>query len=158
MTVTSRRFGQATFTLAGDIDAVRDSAGVIRSRTPQARYAKASDTSLNPHGDGPFADLVVPDLPSGPGVYAVTVAGELVYVGIAKDLRERWGPRGYSRIHPRNCYVGGQSTNCKVNAALLEALLAPTLCSLWICQTVEPRKLESALIVELQPRWNSTRK
>jgi hypothetical protein len=157
MTELIRVIGGEGFRHAGRLDALRDASGAVRVVMPQAQYAKAATTRLNPHGVGPFCDLVVPRLPHEPGVYGVTIAGSLVYVGIAVDLTDRWGPRGYSRIHPRNCFVGGQSTNCKVNAALTGALQAGRGCDLWIHITDRARAIEERLIRELNPPWNSQR-
>lgn len=72
---------------------------------PRRRYYAAASTPLNRHGKGPFCRFSVAGLPAAPGVYALTVAQQLAYVGIAtKSLRERWGPRGYAEIQPRNCF------------------------------------------------------
>lgn len=88
---------------------------------PQDRYTKAATTPLNPSGAGPFCRFKVTGLPSSSGVYVVTVDGGVVYVGRAENLSERWGQRGYAPIQPRNCFVGGQSTNCKINHRVLMA-------------------------------------
>lgn len=123
---------------------------------PQDRYRDAASTPLNPHGGGPFCRFSVPGLPVAPGVYAVTVERRPVYVGIAtKSLRERWGPRGYAQIQPRNCFKGGQSTNCKVNHAILLAARRGRRIDLWVHETGTPRPLEARLIPELGPPWNN---
>lgn len=123
---------------------------------PQRRYRYAASTPLNRHGGGPFCRLSLPGLPVAPGVYAVTVAGQLVYVGIAtRSLRQRWGPSGYAQIQPRNCFIGGQSTNCKVNHRILLAARRGWRIDLWFHETANPRPLEERLIVDLGPPWNS---
>ena len=125
---------------------------------PQRRYYAADTTRLNRHGHGPFCRFSVVGLPAASGVYAVTVAQELAYVGIAtKSFAERWGPRGYAEIHPRNCFQGGQSTNCKVNHAILRATQRGLAVHLWIHRTATPRPLEKRLIAELAPPWNAQR-
>ena len=125
---------------------------------PQGRYYAAETTRLNRHGHGPFCRFSVAGLPAASGVYAVTVAQQLAYVGIAtKSLRERWGPRGYAEIQPRNCFRGGQSTNCKVNHAILRATQRGLAVHLWIHRTATPRSLETRLIAELAPPWNTQR-
>ena len=125
---------------------------------PQRRYYAAETTCLNRHGRGPFCRFSVTGLPAASGVYAVTVAQQLTYVGIAmKSLRERWGPRGYAEIQPRNCFRGGQSTNCKVNHAILRATQRGLAVHLWTYQTATPRPLEKRLIAELAPPWNAQR-
>lgn len=125
---------------------------------PQARYAKRNEKPLNRHGRGPFCRFSVPGLPTAPGLYAVTVDRQLVYVGIAsKDLRQRWSPSGYADIQPVNCFKGGQSTNCKINHAILIAARDGRVVELWIRRESRPRPLEARLIRELAPTWNDQR-
>lgn len=125
---------------------------------PQRRYYAAASTRLNRHGYGPFCRFSVVGLPAAPGVYALTVAQQLAYIGIAtKSLRERWGPRGYAEIQPRNCFRGGQSTNCKVNHAILWAAQRRLAINLWMYETAIPRPIEKRLIAELAPPWNEQR-
>ena len=125
---------------------------------PQRRYHAAASTPLNPHGSGPFCRFSVAGLPAAPGVYAVTVAQKLAYVGIAtKSLRERWGPRGYAQIQPGNCFKRGQPTNCKVNHAILLAARDGLPVRLWMHQAANPRPIEAQLIAELAPPWNAQR-
>lgn len=147
--------GGRAFGRAGAIEPVREPGGAIREEMPQGRYANTDGLGLNAHGDGPFCEFTVPGLPSAPGVYAVTVAGAVVYVGISVDIRQRWSPMGYGRISPRNCFEGGQSTNCKVNHAILLESRAGRAIELWIHETGQPRPLEAQLIRDLDPPWNA---
>ena len=124
---------------------------------PQSRYDLAKSMPLNRHGAGPFCRFALLGLPAARGVYAITVARNLVYVGIGKNLRERWGSRGYAVIHPRNCFERGQSTNCKVNHAILAAAQDGLAVDLWIHRTDDPRPLEARLIGALAPPWNDQR-
>ena len=147
--------GGRAFRRASAIEPVREPGGAIREDLPQGRYANSGGLGLNAHGGGPFCEFSVPGLPAAPGVYAVTVAGAVVYVGISVDLRQRWSPMGYGRISPRNCFEGGQSTNCKVNHAILLQARAGRGIELWIHETAEPRPLEAQLIRDLDPPWNA---
>lgn len=147
--------GGHAFRRAGAIEPVREPGGAIREDLPQERYANTGGLGLNAHGDGPFCEFSVRGLPAAPGVYAVTVAGAVVYVGISVDLRQRWSSMGYGRISPRNCFEGGQSTNCKVNHAILLQARAGRATELWIHETAEPRPLEAQLIRDLDPPWNA---
>lgn len=149
--------GGETFRLVARISPELASAGKPAEDMPQKRYYAAASSSLNRHGQGPFCRFSVAGLPAAPGVYAVTVAQALVYVGIATDLNRRWGTSGYARVQPRNCYVGGQSTNCKVNHAILLAARERLAVRLWIHRTDTPRPLEAHLIDELAPPWNDQR-
>ena len=129
--------------------------GTLRMDMPQKHYANATQKRLNRHGAGPFCRFDVTGLPDTSGIYAVTLNGRLAYVGIAvKSLKQRWGSQGYGRISPRNCYVGGQSTNCKINHAILRAVQQEQTVDLWIHETEGPRALEKHLIHELDPPWN----
>ena len=123
---------------------------------PQARYAKAKEKPLNKHGHGTFCRFHIPGLPAHPGLYAVTVDRWLAYVGIASgSLRQRWV--GYAEIQPANCYLRGQSTNCKINHAILLAVREGHVVELWIRREDNPRPLEIRLIRELGPPWNAQR-
>ena len=123
---------------------------------PQNRYSKAGGVPLNRHGAGPFCRLKLRGLPSTSGVYALTANEELKYIGIAQNLSERWGPQGYGIISPRNCYVGGQSTNCKINNRILISSLEGAQLYLWFCESSAPKPIEAQLIGVLSPAWNST--
>lgn len=57
-------------------------------------------------------------------------------------------------IAPRNCFAGGQSTNCKINGFILAEILKGNSVDLW-SWAGEPRKAaEAALISAYQPPWN----
>lgn len=146
------------FRYAGRISPEAGPDGKLIEDMPQSRYHRADSTPLNRHGDGPFCRFSVAGLPVASGVYAVTVARKLVYVGIAKkSLRERWGPRGYAHIHPKNCFKGGQPTNCKVNHAILLAAREGLAIDLWTQLAEDPRPIERRLIADLAPPWNAQR-
>lgn len=147
-------FGGQAFRFVAHIAPEIGADGELIEDAPHTRYAAANPTSLHRHGRGPFCRFHVPGLPAAPGVYAVTVARGLAYVGISTDLRRRWSPLGYARIYPRNCLKGGQSTNCKVNHAILLAARDGLRVGLWIRQTSEPRPLEARLVQGLTPPWN----
>ena len=136
------------------IEVERGSDGVPLEFMPQSKYSGADAMRLNRYGAGPFCRFTVQDLPRTSGVYALTIDGVLAYVGIAKDLARRWGPQGYGTIAPRTCYVGGQSTNCKVNNRILISACNGQRIDLWIHETFEPEPVEARLIHELSPPWN----
>jgi hypothetical protein len=147
--------GDTEFRLIGQIIVDRDAAGAPLEFMPQAAYAKAATTRLNPHGDGPFCRLRIASGIREAGLYAVVVGSEVRYIGIADDLSERWGPRGYAAIHPRNCYVGGQATNCKVNSRILGEIKIGNVPLLYFAALAEGRlALEGRLCSQLRPPWN----
>ncbi|MFK4618979.1 hypothetical protein ABIF50_002256 [Bradyrhizobium diazoefficiens] len=63
------------------------------------------------------------------GVYAYFVGDDLKYIGRCKDSMKKRINHGYGKVHPKNCYLDGQSTNCHLNA-----LIAPLResVSLWL--------------------------
>lgn len=148
------RLSDIEFEWVADVDPDRDANGRPIELMPQARYKRASSTPLNPHGSGPFCRFKVQGLPRSPGVYALLVGGRVTYVGKGQNLEERWGPRGYATISPRNCFVGGQSTNCKVNNRILQAAQRGVSISLWVHPTANPGPVEAFVIRELDPPWN----
>ena len=143
------------FTRVDSFDLERKSSGTPRKFGPQKEYSKAKTTALNPYGTGSFCRLEVKGLPAAPGVYALTVDGDVVYVGQTQNLSERWGPRGFARISPRNCYVRGQSTNCKINGSVLKAAERNSQIDLWLHETSDPKPCEVKLICGLTPPWNT---
>lgn len=114
---------------------------------------------LNPNAAGPFVRIVLSDrLPSEPGVYAVTVDDSVVYLGRSRTpLRDRWGPRGYAVIHRRNTYNDGQSTNCRINHHIGQALASGAQVALWTYVTDQPVQVEVELERALRPTWNVQR-
>lgn len=111
---------------------------------------------LNAYGDGSYCTF---RMERGPlarkkGLYCYRLKHEIVYVGRSYDPFEKRINQGYGTIHPKNCYVDGQATNCHLNA-----LIAPTLgeIALFLCPLDDNRdieRLERTLIQLLQPRWN----
>ena len=85
----------------------------------------------------------------GPGGDAVPVEERIV------NLAERWGGRGYGAISPKNCFVGGQSTNCKVNNRILQHASAGRRIELWFHSTVNMGAIEQTVISTLSPAWNA---
>jgi hypothetical protein len=138
-----------------DLAVGRDSSGNPIEESPHERFVGGATHRLHKHGIGPFCRIRVSDAPSAEGVYLVTVDGAVVYVGRCLSARERWGQQGYGLISPRNCYDGGQPTNCKVNHLILEAAKASRVIELWFRQTETGGALEAELIRTLRPAWNS---
>ncbi len=129
----------------------------IEQFEPQSRYCKAHLKQLNKHGAGPFCQFVAVGLPSKPGIYVVTVNGELRYVGKTSDLAQRWGSQGYGVISPANCYQGGQSTNCRINNEIFLAAQADQRIKVWFREEDEGEldSIERKLISDCNPRWNA---
>ena len=82
---------------------------------------------------------------------------EVMYVGTATSLRQRWGLSGYGSIQPKNCYVGGQSTNCKINGHVLSRAKTGQHLHLYFLETDDRVGIEPQLISDLSPLWNGRR-
>lgn len=150
-----RDFVGHAFDRIGAIDPERDSSGAVRKFMPQSRYRNARGLPLNGHGAGPFCRFSIARGIAVPGVYLLTLAGQPVYVGKCRDLAKRFGPQGYGTIQPKNCFVGGQSTNCKINNLILQHAKQRQQLELWFHATGEAGPVERDLIVKIRPAWNT---
>ncbi|MEK7223887.1 MAG: hypothetical protein AAB156_06395 [Pseudomonadota bacterium] len=113
---------------------------------------------LNKYGDDKYSIFRIDDeeVLDKRGIYAYTVTNELKYIGRCRDSMRKRVNQGYGKIHPKNCYVDGQATNCHLNALITTEKEAVRL---WFCELdlseIEP--VERALISEHQPPWNIQR-
>lgn len=155
---TTRIFANHVFEHLGTIDPARDGSEVILTFMPQGRYRQASQSKLHAHGAGPFCRFRIGRKRRDSGLYVLTLNDVPVYAGECVDLGKRWGPNGYGGISPRNCFQGGQPTNCRVNAAILLEALRGSRLDLWFAtfDGLRDARLaaETALIRALKPAWN----
>ena len=103
-----------------EIKPVMDENGYVRQLTPQDRYANQRCVALNKHGAGPFYKFKIPTRIRRSGVYVLTIDDEIMYVGECADLSSRFN-NGYGNISPKNCFKGGQETNCRLNNLVYSA-------------------------------------
>jgi len=150
-----REFEGYRFRLVCRIEPERDANGGIREFMPQSRYRNVKSLPLSRHGSGPFCQFRIPADLAYAGVYVLTVDGSPTYVGECIYLSERFNARGYGTIHPRNCYEGGQSTNCRVNSLILGAARAGRTVELWFHETGDRKALEQGLVGRMQTPWNA---
>lgn len=150
-----RDFAGVSFDSVATIEPERNERGQVLAFMPQNRYAKAATTPLNPHGQGPFTRFSLGSGDHRAGVYIVTLNSHPVYVGKCADFARRWGPMGYGSISPKNCYVGGQSTNCKVNNKVYLHASAGDQLNVWFRPLDDPGPLERKLVLALRPSWNA---
>ncbi len=153
MRASTRSLARHEFWLVGPLQIRRTADGELDQYT----HHFETEVRTNAHGVGPFCYMGLPAAPNAAGVYAILVGGELRYIGECQDLAGRFGPRGYGQIHPRNCHHDGQSTNCKINASVLEAAKIGLKASVWFCPCEERSALESELISHFSPLWNGRR-
>jgi hypothetical protein len=149
----THEWGGVTFTRIARLDPKRGPGGSPMEFMPQARYAKAATSVLNTHGAGPFCKFGIPWSQGEAGVYIITLDEQAVYVGECRHLAQRFN-MGYGTIQPKNCYVGGQSTNCKVNSKVLNAARAGEAPVLWFHHSDDRLRVEAQLVRVLNPVWN----
>jgi hypothetical protein len=135
------------------LEVERDSAGAVKKFMPQDRYAQAATTPLNSYGKGPFVKFKIPRALKASGVYALTVDGTIKYIGEASNLSSRFN-MGYGNISPRNCYKGGQETNCRLNNLIYHQVVDGRDTTTWFHKTVDYKKIEAELRRTQHLEWN----
>ncbi len=141
------------FTAVCELVPDRTADGAVITYLPQARYPQAATTPLHTYGRGPFCRFQIPASLTGEGVYIISCDEKPLYVGLCQNLADRFN-RGYGLISPRNCYRGGQSTNCKINSYVLRETQVGRLLRLLFMSTTRKATVERKLIAHLRPPWN----
>ncbi len=149
-----KRFGGVVFESLEAINPERNN-GKVKTYTPQVRYRNARGLRRHQYGRGRFCRFRIRFKAGLSGVYIVTVEKEVKYVGECQDLFSRFNS-GYGNISPRNCFVGGQLTNCRINKAILFTVLSGGSAYLWFhrAKKDERKMTEKKLISLLNPEWN----
>lgn len=111
---------------------------------PQRYYDNIKKLPLNRNGDGAFCKFSV-NVPAASGVYIWVVNDEIVYIGETEDFSVRFN-QGYGNISPRNCFIDGQNTNCKMNKVVMEHYEKNTPISLYIYETRNYKEIERELL------------
>ena len=111
---------------------------------------------LNRYGDLEYSvfSIANQDFHALRGVYAYQANGVVQYIGRCRDSLKKRVDQGYGKIHPKNCYIDGQATNCHLNA-LITAL--ETEITFWLHPMDngdEIERFERQLIQAHQPPWN----
>lgn len=145
-------FGGLQFTWVGNIEPVRDATGRVLTFMPQAQFNNIDNYGLHQYGRGPFCKFTV-STSLGQGVYVFAYGDKARYIGECVDLASRLN-NGYGNISPRNCFDGGQPTNCRVNSLVLMSVQQGERLTLWFHPTTERKEVEARLIRLLMPPWN----
>lgn len=116
----------------------------------------AYERFLNANGDLTYRDFSIeaPDRLDEKGLYVFLVDGEIKYIGKTTSSFGQRFNRNYGRIHPRNCYLDGQSTNCRLNHLVAEHAADVAVYLYALSDNGQIGRLEDALIAEHQPEWN----
>lgn len=123
---------------------------------PQERYENKKNHGLNKYGQGPFCKFSInKKYARKSGVYVIIIDDNIKYVGECNDFQKRFG-MGYGNISPRNCFEGGQPTNCRLNSNILKLSKIGKEIQLYFLETNDRFKIEYGLIKKFKPCWNKT--
>ncbi|MEC5325467.1 GIY-YIG nuclease family protein [Aurantimonas sp. A3-2-R12] len=153
VTVSNMEIGGHIFRHICDIEPVRNADGSVQLFAPQDRYAKKDAYPLNRYGAGPFCKFRIPGKLNASGVYVFVIGDAVHYIGECTDLSRRLN-MGYGNISPKNCYKGGQETNCRVNTLVCQAAMAGQAIDLWFLETADYKIIESTLRAANRTAWN----
>lgn len=111
---------------------------------------------LNKYGDVSYSHFWIDDetVLNKKGLYCYCIGDEVKYIGRCLDSFRKRINQGYGKIHPKNCYIDGQATNCHLNSRITGNI---NDVSLWICQLEDEYKIiqfELRLIEQYCPDWN----
>ena len=138
------------------LDPRRDAMGEPIEVVPLFDDEESGAIPLNKYGRGPFCEFRIPVGREGAaGVYLISVANSVMYVGECEDLVRRFNA-GYGHISGRNCYLDGQSTNCRINTLVLHEVKQGRIPTLYFHPTPDRFPLEDYFIRALRPPWNRT--
>jgi hypothetical protein len=111
---------------------------------------------LNAYGDAIYSTFRIADdsFLKKRGVYAYVVDGNVTYIGRCRDSMANRINQGYGKIHPKNCYLDGQATNCHLNALITTAGMGTELWHCSIDSIDDIATVEVELVRTHSPQWN----
>ncbi len=114
---------------------------------------------LNKYGDLTYSTFSIDcqEVLHKKGLYLYRLKDEIKYIGRCLDAFDKRINLGYGKIHPKNCYLDGQATNCHLNSLITKNR---GNISLWICPLKEEKRiieLEDLLLKNFSPEWNIRR-
>jgi hypothetical protein len=147
------QLGDYGFAFIATLAPQRDASGRMTEVSPQDAYQQAATARLHKYGHGTFCKFRIA-VPKGlMGVYAFVVDGAVRYIGECADLGKRFN-MGYGNISPRNCYAGGQPTNCKINRWVFDMAQADRRVDVYFYPTPDRHRVEAQLIARYAPPLN----
>lgn len=150
-----KRLLEYDFEYVQDLEPVLNRDGTIKEFSPQEKYTKKEQSTLNKYGEGTFCKFSIHPKWSGvSGVYAFFIDDNLVYIGQALDFLQRFNS-GYGNISARCCFVGGQSTNCKINKVVMNSVKEGKTVSIYFHITNNYHHAEKELIQYYNPKYNT---
>jgi hypothetical protein len=76
---------------------------------------------LNKYGDKYFCEFTIQDHLTEKGIYCYIKDDKIKYIGRCTDNFKKRINQGYGKIHPKNCFIDGQATNCHLNSLINSA-------------------------------------
>lgn len=111
---------------------------------------------LNPYGDSEYCKFMIRDqeVLDKKGLYLYKIGDEIFYIGRCKDSFRKRVNKGYGNINPKNCYLDGQSTNCRINSLINKTGDSIELFVAFFTSDSEIESNERRLIQCFKPKWN----
>jgi len=111
---------------------------------------------LNKYGDKTYVKFWIDDkrVMAAKGLYLYRSQNTLQYIGRCKDSFKKRINQGYGTIHPKNCFVDGQATNCHINALIAKSR---NDIQLFVCPLDDLQLIvsgETGLVERYRPPWN----
>ncbi|TET10381.1 MAG: hypothetical protein E3J83_00540 [Candidatus Atribacteria bacterium] len=111
---------------------------------------------LNKYGDTTYCQFKIEDelYCNKKGLYIYYIESDLKYIGRSLDPFKKRINYGYGKIHPKNCYIDGQATNCHLNSLITHVKDKIKFAMFPLDNTDEIKIIEKELIYNYKPEWN----
>lgn len=110
---------------------------------------------LNKYGDSKFCEFAITKFLSDRGIYCFVVENQIVYLGRCTDNFRKRINYGYGKIHPKNCFLDGQATNCNINALINSGANVAFGVHIMTDKSVdEIKQLEKLILSSNSFKWN----
>lgn len=156
----SGKYNQLEMNVAGrkfhficNLEPIRELDRSVRQFMPQNR--NRNHLELHTYGNGPFCKFKIESSLDACGVYllVLTVDDQVQYVGGCANLSKAVN-HGFGNISPRNCFKGGQETNCRLNHLIYTAATTEKHIALWFSETSDYKAVKRSILEKLNPPWN----
>lgn len=111
---------------------------------------------LNKYGDEIYVEFRIKNnsIYDLKGLYLYVNNNILKYIGKTNDSIAKRINSGYGKIHPKNCYIDGQSTNCHINSLIAKNINSIKFYFLELKDIEAIGILEEEFIKKYNPEWN----
>jgi hypothetical protein len=144
VTIQTLIIGSYEFRHICDIKPIRSADSSLTVFAPQSRYKNERKLALNKYGAGSFCKFTIGNCFQRSGVYVLVVDDQIRYVGECANLSARFNV-GYGNISPKNCFKGGQETNCRLNSLIYATAETGKRVALWFFETPDYKRIEATL-------------